>query len=223
MCCHGAQAKQDGDSDRQIYSRLGVTRYFTRVSAIQPFSITSSNQRSWHVITYNQRKINVYIYTNFVAITGTAGGLAPFGVKTYAGSSYRVPYIHKTDTYKVKKKHIPLGALSTCSAEEPWWRYWPFVRGIHRSPVNSPYKGQWRGALMLSLVCTWINGWVNNREAGDLRRHTAHYDVTEMNILRTWTSSWRMYFRLAHETTACAVCLDMFFHVIVLNHYVHID
>ena len=27
-------------------------------------------------------------------------------------------------------------------------RYWPFVRGIYRSPVNSPHKGQWRGALM---------------------------------------------------------------------------
>ena len=47
-------------------------------------------------------------------------------------------------------------------------RYWPFVWGIHRSPVNSPHKGQWRGALMLSLVCAWIKDWVNNREAGDL-------------------------------------------------------
>ena len=27
----------------------------------------------------------------------------------------------------------------------------------------------------------WINGWVNNREAGDLRRHRAHYDVIVMN------------------------------------------
>ena len=35
-------------------------------------------------------------------------------------------------------------------------RYWPFVRGIHRSPVNSPHKGQWRGALMFSLICVWI-------------------------------------------------------------------
>ena len=26
--------------------------------------------------------------------------------------------------------------------------YWPFVRGIHRSSVNSPRKGQWRGTLM---------------------------------------------------------------------------
>ena len=43
-------------------------------------------------------------------------------------------------------------------------RYWPFVRGIHRSPVNSPHKGPWRGALMFSLICVWINGWVNNRE-----------------------------------------------------------
>ena len=45
-------------------------------------------------------------------------------------------------------------------------RYWPFVRGIHRWPVNSPHKGQWRGALIFSMICTWINGWVNDREAG---------------------------------------------------------
>ena len=57
-------------------------------------------------------------------------------------------------------------------------RYWPFMRGIHRSPVNSPHKGQWRGALMFSLICAWINSWVNNREAGDLRRYRTHYDVS---------------------------------------------
>ena len=34
----------------------------------------------------------------------------------------------------IKWKHFP--------------RYWPFVRGIHRSPVNSPHKGHWRGALI---------------------------------------------------------------------------
>ena len=58
--------------------------------------------------------------------------------------------------------------------------YWPFVQGIHRSRVNSPHKVQWRGALMFSLICARINGWVNNREAGDLRRHRAHYDVIVM-------------------------------------------
>ena len=65
----------------------------------------------------------------------------------------------------IKWKHFP--------------RYWPFVRGIHRFPVNSPQKGQWRGALMFSLICVWIKGWVNNGEAGDLRRYLAHhYNVT---------------------------------------------
>ena len=59
-------------------------------------------------------------------------------------------------------------------------RYWPFVRGIHRSPVNSPHKGQWRGLLMFSFICTWIDGWVNNGEAGGLRRYRAHYDVIVM-------------------------------------------
>ena len=49
-----------------------------------------------------------------------------------------------------------------------------------RSPGNYPHKGQWRGALMFSLICTWINVWVNNCEAGDLRRRRAHYDVIAM-------------------------------------------
>ena len=61
-------------------------------------------------------------------------------------------------------------------------RYWPFVRGIHRSPVNSSHKGQWRGALVFSLICTRMNGWVNNGDAGDFRRHRAHYDVTVMGV-----------------------------------------
>ena len=79
--------------------------------------------------------------------------------------------ITETDRHDdvIKWKHFP--------------RYWPFVRGIHRSPVNSPHKGQWRGALMFTLICARINGWVNNCEAGDLRCNRAHYDVIVMHIL----------------------------------------
>ena len=55
---------------------------------------------------------------------------------------------------------------------------WPFVRGIHRPQVDSNNKGQWRGALMCSLICTWTNGWANNRDASDLRRHRTHYGVS---------------------------------------------
>ena len=63
---------------------------------------------------------------------------------------------------------------------EHFLRYWPFVRGTYRSPVNFPHKGKWRRALIFSLTCAWINAWVNNREAGDLRRHRAHYDAILM-------------------------------------------
>ena len=56
-------------------------------------------------------------------------------------------------------------------------RYWPFVREINRLLVNSPHKGQWRGALMFSLICAWENGWANQKDAGNLRRHRTHYDV----------------------------------------------
>ena len=61
--------------------------------------------------------------------------------------------------------------------------YWPFVWGIHRSSVNSPHKGQWRGALMFSLICARINGWVNNRDVVDLWRYRAHYDVIVMVLI----------------------------------------
>ena len=60
--------------------------------------------------------------------------------------------------------------------------YSPFARGIHRSLVNSPHKGQWRGALTIFLICAWTNSWVNDRDAGDLRHNHAHYDVIVMLV-----------------------------------------
>ena len=81
-------------------------------------------------------------------------------------------------------------------------RYWPFVRGIHRSPVNSPHKGQWRGALMFSLIYARIKGRVNNDEAVDLRRHRAHYDVTVMTLSKLTMSIpiWRaIYTNYCHS------------------------
>ena len=60
----------------------------------------------------------------------------------------------------IKWKHFP--------------HYWPFVRGIHRSPVNSPHKGQWRGALMFSLICALSKqscGWWFETPSRSLWRH----------------------------------------------------
>ena len=53
------------------------------------------------------------------------------------------------------------------------------------SPVigEFPSQRQWRDPLMFSLICAWINGWVNEGEAGDGRRHRAHYDVTILDLL----------------------------------------
>ena len=80
-------------------------------------------------------------------------------------------YCDRPRLYVIKWKHFA--------------RYWPFVWGIHRWPVNSPHKGQWRRALMFSLIGAWINDSVNNGEVGDLRRHRAHYDRIVMDSCET--------------------------------------
>ena len=79
----------------------------------------------------------------------------------------------------IKWKHFP--------------RYWPFVRGIHRSRWIPRTKAS-DAELWCLLWSAWINDWVNNREAGDLRRHRARYDVIVMynsklpscDIFRQW-------------------------------------
>ena len=122
-------------------------------------------------------------------------------------ASVQLTEYHETHDDVIKWKHFP--------------RYWPFVRGIHRSPVNSPHKGQWHGAFMFSLICVWINDWVNNREAGHLRRYRAHYDVIVMfsaffplwgkppvtgGYSSQWSviaESWCLFFSLFLAWTSC--------------------
>ena len=68
-------------------------------------------------------------------------------------------------------------------------RHWPCVQVIHQSPVNSPHEDQWHGALVFFFISAWINGWVNNRETGDLRCHHTHYDVT-VKWLQKWLNHY---------------------------------
>ena len=83
----------------------------------------------------------------------------------------------------------------TSGIGKPWWRHQmetfsALLALCARNspvPVNSPHKGQWRGTLMFSLICAWINDWVNNHEAGDLRRHRCHYDV---NVMQNGDLCW---------------------------------
>ena len=116
--------------------------------------------------------------------------------------------------------------------------YWHFVRGIHRSPVNSPHKGQWRVALMFSLIYAWTNTWGNNEDAGDLRRHRAHYDIIVINThtpaIAEWANSshkWNAaprysWSRLLHSTQCisksnafdCFVWSIWLCHLVLLTH-----
>ena len=98
--------------------------------------------------------------------------------------------IHESECFFYRAAQAPLCGENTWHA---WWRHQmktfsallpPFVQRIHRSPVNSPHKGQWHGALMFSLICAWTNGWVNNRYTGALRHHRAHYD----GFVMLWSS-----------------------------------
>ena len=93
--------------------------------------------------------------------------------------TYPVVYekFHKTKEYGYTHYLGPCLGSKHAMMTSTFPLYWSFVRGIHRSPVDSPHKGQWRGALMFSFI---TNGWADFRDAGDLRRHDAHYDVIAM-------------------------------------------
>ena len=98
----------------------------------------------------------------------------------------------KLSTFSLVKRHLGIysflpqccmyGTGKQSSSDFIKWkhfpRYWPFVREMHRPPVNSLNKGQGRGAFMFSLIWARANSWENNRDAGDLRSYYAHYDVT---------------------------------------------
>ena len=76
----------------------------------------------------------------------------------------------------IKWKHFP--------------RYWPFVRGIHRSPVNSPHKGQWRGALRLNKRLneqSW--GWGFKTPSCPLWRHCNGFAATWVIIHKSLNAS----------------------------------
>ena len=102
----------------------------------------------------------------------------------------------------IKWKHFP--------------RHWPIVRGIYRWPVNSFHKGQWRGAVTFSLICAWINGWINNSEVGDLRRHRAplwrHYNgkISYRILTSRYYNNFYDSARLTEWTKTCVKWLLLF-------------
>ena len=154
---------------------LDVYKMDTTVLILKPFLSQIRKLVKWSytpwILWTNQSNFKTILQSavrngNSITWGNTSVGVLPHDLWCHISEhSQQIPGIISHDDV-IKWKHFP--------------RNWPFVRGIHRSPVNSPHKGQWRGALMFSLICVGINDWVNNREAGDLRRYRAHYDVIVM-------------------------------------------
>ena len=139
-----------------LFSVVCSTAYVPSLS-MNPISIRSASSstdrsKAWRIGQWSSD-----------IMSNPAGRLAVHDIATLANCVKWSTIIHDD---VIKWKHFP--------------RNWPFVREIHRSPVNFPHKGQWRGALMFSLIYAWINDWVNNRGAGELRRQHGHYDVIVM-------------------------------------------
>ena len=94
--------------------------------------------------------------------------MSPYSIRLQCNNKVDVFILHVDDMAwhddVMEWKHFP--------------RYWPFVRGIHRSRWIPRIKTSEAELLFIFFIFVWINSWVNNREAGDLRHHGAHYDDT---------------------------------------------
>ena len=98
----------------------------------------------------------------------------------------------------IKWKHFP--------------RYWPIVRGIHRSPVNSSHKGHWRRALWFCLICDWTNGRANNRNA--VIWDAIALIMTSLLLLTTaYISSWAARPYLAENRMKKTTIWSLFFFI----------
>ena len=111
---------------------------FLNLSCSAAILKTSSFPQKWYGITNRQEKLDGN-GCNLVVSTVPVDILAPFGAGTVMGW---FNYHRYTDTKRARQhpddvtkwKYLP--------------RHWPFVRGIHRLPVDSLHKGHWREVLM---------------------------------------------------------------------------
>ena len=88
----------------------------------------------------------------------------------------------------------------------PWWRHqmetFSALLAIcaGNSPVTGEFPAQRPVTRSFDVFCAWINGWVNNLEANDLRRYRAHYDVTVMQWFRV------IYYSILFRHFDCTLC-----------------
>ena len=146
-----------------------LNHYWIYISKLFHTNTSCPWQEFTAYIPWNRELIIVKKYREYSSLENTIASYFVSMLHLFIMSKNILVIMEKcTHDDVIKWKHFP--------------RYWPFVQGIHRSPVNSLHKGQWHRALVFYLICARINLWVNSLEAGKLRRHRAHYDVIVMNL-----------------------------------------
>ena len=97
-------------------------------------------------------------------------------------------------------KKMPVRLSSTLASPklvwgDEWWchdmimtwqwfpHYWPYVRGIHGSLLDSADKGPVTVTLIFPLLLAWISCWTNRRVVSAFRWHDAH-------VISPWCTIW---------------------------------
>ena len=145
----------------------GILNHMTNFGCYQPTTNTTKRGNSGNLIKWNHYPTQCSYDITFSCVSWCAGNTIWWmcAFKSKLGTQQNPWSRHQMETFSA--------LLAICE-------------GIHRSPMNSPYKGQWREDLMFSLICAWINERVNNRKTGVLRCHHVHYDVILMVIIIVW-------------------------------------
>ena len=89
-------------------------------------------------------------------------------------------YPQNWTTYSFWCPAVEWKVLMMTSSNENIFRVTGHLCGEFTGPGEFPTQRPVTRIFDVSLICVWINGWINNREAGDLRRYRAHSDVIVM-------------------------------------------
>ena len=137
------------------------------------------------VVVFECNDYTPYITTIFHVENRTCGANLRKLVGTVVNTIYKSYVLHFGLTSHLIQVALKLpenvicGRDTTSSAGiSSWWRHQMETFSASLAFGEGNHKGQWRLALIFSFLCTWTNGWASNRDAGDLRRPSAHYDVT---------------------------------------------
>ena len=126
-----------------------------------------------------------------------------FCIKSLKYSCEKKMFSNFTKTQSIKfflklKRISPVKKWAAIQKKTWWCHQMKTFSGIQR---YSPHKDHWHWAKMFSKICVWTNGWANNRDAGDLRCHRTHFDVTVMKRL---VCSLKLHFVLEANVQNCS-------------------